>query len=135
MVSMSHTMKVPVQVFHDRRHQRSDSRREALTLQLRASAQRGQLEAMILADQSGRVIARSDRGEASNELASFSPFLAKPKTWFGEMQFEGRTRKVAISPLRLGTSTAYLCAIGASRHSIGGVLLQTTAGVRRIMKL
>lgn len=90
---------------------------------------------MILADGSGRVIARSDRGEVADELASFSPFVAKPKTWFGEMQLQGRARKVAVSPIRLGNSTAYLCAVGAKRRSIGGLLLQTTAGVRRIMKL
>lgn len=90
---------------------------------------------MVLADQHGRVIARSDRDAVANELASFSPFLAKPKTWFGNLQIEGHCRPVAISPFRLGSSTAYLCAVGAKRRTIGGVLLQTTAGVRRIMRL
>ncbi|MFW5738769.1 MAG: hypothetical protein ACOC1F_00240 [Myxococcota bacterium] len=121
-------------VFHERRSQRSDSRREALSLQLRASARRAQVEAMVLADHSGRVIARSDRDGVADELASFSPFLAKPTTWFGLVHFGGQPRPVAISPFRLGSQTAYLCALGAQRKNLGGVILQTTAGVRRIMR-
>lgn len=87
-----------MQVFHERRGHRSDSKREALMLQLRASARRAGVEAMVLADHRGRVIARSDRDTVAEELASFSPFLAKPKTWFGKIQFEGRSRSVAVSP-------------------------------------
>jgi hypothetical protein len=122
-----------MQVFHERRGHRSDSRREALMLQLRASARRAGVEAIVLADHRGRVIARSDRDTVADELASFSPFLAKPKTWFGKVQFEGRSRSVAVSPFQLGKNTAYLCALGAKRQTIQGVFLQTTAGVRRIM--
>lgn len=123
-----------MQVFHERRAQRSDSRREALMLQLRASARRAGVDAMVLADHRGRVIARSDRLPVADELASFSPFLAKPKIWFGHVQFDGQARPVAVAPFRLGTGTAYLCAVGTKRKSIGGIFLQTTAGVRRIMK-
>jgi hypothetical protein len=122
-----------MQVFHERRSQRSDSKREALMLQLRACARRAGVEAMVLADQQGRIIARSDRLPMADDLASFSPFLAKPKTWFGQMRFDGESRTVAVSPFQLGSSTAFLCAVGAKRRSIGGVFLQATAGVRRIM--
>jgi hypothetical protein len=122
-----------MQVFHERRTLRSDSKREALMLQLRAAARRAGVEAMVLADGRGHVIARSDRLDVADDLASFSPFLAKPKTWLGQMRFDGQVRTVAVSPFRLGKTTAFLCAVGANRRSIGGVLLQTTAGVRRIM--
>ncbi len=124
-----------MQIFHERRTHRSDSRREALMLQLRSSARRARVAAMVLADHRGRVIARSDRAPVADEVASFSPFLAKPKTWYGQMQIDGGSKPVAISPFRLGQDTAYLCAVGARRSRIGGVLLQTAAGVRRIMKM
>lgn len=124
-----------MQVFFDRRNQRSDSRREALSLQLQASARRAGAEAMVLADHDGRIIARSDRATAADELAAFTPFLAKPKLWFGEVRVGGRARRVAVTPIKLGAKTAYLCAVGADKRTIGGVFLQTTAGVRRIMRV
>lgn len=122
-----------MQIFHERRRQRSDSKREALMYQLQACARRAGIEAMVLADEQGRVIARSDRLPIAQEVAVFGPFLAKPKTWFGKVQLDGQSRSLAVSPFRLGTSTAYLCAVGAKRHNVGGAFLQAAAGVRRIM--
>ncbi len=126
-------MEASVNVFHDRRSQRSNSRREALTLQLRESAKRAGVHSMVLADHLGRVIARSDRDAIADELASFSPFLAKPKTFFGQIQLAGDSHNVAVSRFKLGKTNAYLCAVGAEKRGFGGIVLQTTAGVRRIM--
>ena len=122
-----------MQVFHERRNERSDSKREALMLQLRACARRANVGAMVLADSEGRIIARSDRLSIAENLASFSPFFAKTKPWFGQMQVDGLSTPVAISPFRLGSSTAYLCAVGAEQRTIGPAFLQATAGIRRIM--
>ena len=122
-----------MQVFHERRGQRSESKREALMLQLRACARRAGVEAMVLADNQGRIIARSDRLSIAENLASFSPFFAKTKAWYGQMQVDGLSTPVAISPFQLGSSTAYLCAVGAEQRTIGAAFLQATAGIRRIM--
>ena len=122
-----------MQVFHERRAQRSESKREALMLQLRTCATKAGADALVLADQQGRVIARSDRLAIAENLASFVPFFTENKATFGQIRVEGLTRPVAIRPFRLGSSTAYLCAVGADRQTIGGVFLQATAGIRRIM--
>ena len=125
--------KASIPVFHERRGQRSESKREALMLQLRTCARRAGVESMVLADHEGRIIARSDRLSIAENLASFSPFFAQTRAWFGQMQVDGLSRPVAISPFRLGVSTAYLCAVGAKRHTVGAVFVQATAGIRRIM--
>jgi hypothetical protein len=120
-------------VFQERRGPRSESKREALTLQLRACARRAGVEALVLADHRGKVLARSDHAQDVDEIASFSPFLAKPKTWFGAVRLDTGERKVAISSFRLGKKTAYLCAVGVQHKNVGGAFLQATAGVRRIL--
>jgi hypothetical protein len=120
------------QVFYERRRERSDSRREALALQLRACARDAGIEALVLADHRGQVIARSDLVADADEIAAFCPFLARPKRWRGQVRCHHGTREVAITPFRLGNRTAYLCALGTSRRA-GGALLRATAGVRRIM--
>lgn len=122
-------------VFQERRGRRSESKREALTLQLRACAKRAGVEALVLADHRGKVMARSDQAPDADEIASFSPFLAKPKTWFGAVRCEAGERKVAISSFKLGKKAAYLCAVGVQRKNVGGAFIQATAGVRRILGL
>ena len=122
-------------VFHERRGRRSESKREALTLQLRACAKRAGVEALVLADHRGNVVARSDHADDADEIASFSPFLGKPKTWFGAVRCEAGEHRVAISSFKLGKKTAYLCAVGVQRKNVGGAFIQATAGVRRILGL
>lgn len=134
MRSMKST--ISKQVFFERRKSRGQSRRESLVFQLRAAAKQLQAEAIVLADASGRVVARSRKLEGEGDLAQFGACFSGAKPWFGHMDVHGACHSVAVSPMRLEDGQmAYLCVVGADRRTIGGTMLQTAAGVRRIMKI
>lgn len=123
-----------VNVFHERRTDRSDSTRKALSLQLDACARQASADSMLLVDSKGLVVARGGLRDAeTSEVAAFGPILAAKGDWRGTLG-QGVPQQVGISPFRLGDQTAYLCAIGGNRHRLGGAVLRAKAGVRRILK-
>lgn len=61
---------------NDRRHRRSDDPLVALHYQLSSSRARGELDAIVVADASGVVVAGAGSWPVCEELAAYAPLLA-----------------------------------------------------------
>jgi hypothetical protein len=119
----------------DRRRQRSDDVTTALSYQLAWTRREAGLEALVLVDGQGCLIAEAGAPSLCEELAAFAPLLAQGEPSGGSavdellatMAGEVRVHKVAVDG-----AEAILCGRGGDARR-AGALTQAISGCQRIL--
>ena len=120
--------------FPNRRAERSDNMYDALTLQLKATAKRAGFSSIVLADETGLVVASAGNKSVSEYLAAMSPGLAAgSKTWNGKLLTNKGKVPLSIAPIRFGDTFLYLSATEGMKRAISRELFLGGRGVVRIL--
>jgi hypothetical protein len=122
---------------YDRRLRRSDDTITALHLQLSHARFCGQLEALVLVDEVGALVAGAGAWPVCEELAAFAPLLADE-----DAPLHDEARKVtdelrpsiALFPFSIDGTAVLLAARGAVTPSTAPVLSQAASGCLRILQ-
>ena len=118
----------------DHRVERSDDITEALSLQLKAAAERANFDSIVLGDDLGMVLAEAGDSIDNEELAALSPILVPDLvSWRGQVQTENGKKRVSIAPMRVGNSRFYLTATGGDAKNVSRELFKSGLGVARIL--
>ncbi len=121
----------------ERRRQRSHDPLVALHYQLAHARSEGKLEAIVVADDSGVVVAGAGAWAACEELAAYAPILVQ-----GGWREPGLGRpsrvlevgdQVDVQPVDIGGQTVLLCGRGSKRSVTAQAMRQAAAGVARIL--
>jgi hypothetical protein len=132
-------------IHDDRRRKRSHDPLVALHYQLAQARRDGRLDAIVVADDSGVVVAGAGAWAVCEELAAYAPLLVQggwtePGAREPSRAAELRAQ-VDVMPVEVDGQTVLLCARGggrsgaSARWTLGGETLDRTAlGVARILK-
>ncbi len=121
----------------DRRRRRSSDPLIALHYQLSTARHAGDLEAIVVADPSGVVVAGAGSWAACEELAAYAPLLVHPApmTDSASSRVEALRQEVEVRTMEICGQEVLLCARGGSTHT--GVRNASVAraadGVSRIL--
>jgi hypothetical protein len=117
----------PMSTMTDRRQNRSADPLVALHYHLASARARDNLDAMVLADGSGIVVAGAGSWAMCEEIAAYAPLLAGSRS----ARIEAIRDAVMVQPLAYSSGPVFLCARGgASEES----LKSTAEGVVRILR-
>lgn len=121
----------------DRRQKRSEDPLVALHYQLAHARQEGRLDAIVVADDSGVVVAGAGSWAACEELAAYAPLLAQG-VW-NEPGVAGKLSRMAelrtevdVQPVDVEGQTVLLCARGGMLRA--SAMERAAGGVARILK-
>lgn len=120
----------------DRRRKRSEDPLVALHYQLAHARSEGRLEAIVVADDAGVVVAGAGSWATCEELAAYAPLLAQgvwnePGATRASRMSELRT-EVDVQPVDIGGQTVLLCARGGMLRSMA--MERAAVGVARILQ-
>jgi hypothetical protein len=119
----------------ERRGQRSDDVTTALSYQLAWTRGEAGLEALVLVDDQGCVIARAGAPLTCEELAAYAPLLVKPnaesKSAF-DAELAALAREVRVDKVAVDGAEALLCSRGGNAMS-ASLLVRAIAGCQRIL--
>lgn len=119
----------------DRRRKRSDDPLVALHYQLAHARLQGRLEAIVVADDSGVVVAGAGAWAVCEELAAYAPLLAQG-VW-SEPAAGAQTRmqrlrtEVDVQPVQVAGQKVLLCARGGPMRSLA--MEHAAQGIQRIL--
>jgi len=126
----------------ERRQRRSDQLFEALRLQIRHTQQRLSLDALVLTDDMGEIVASAGQDELVHEVAVQSPWLAATSAWDldGALSYLWkvypglRSNRFCLKRVELEgfDEPLILCGVGHTRELDMGVA-HTATGVERIL--
>jgi hypothetical protein len=120
----------------DRRRKRSTDPLVALHYQLAHARHEGRLDAIVVADDSGVVVAGAGAWATCEELAAYAPLLAHGSWAEPGLAAPSRVaelrQQVDIQPVDVDGLTVLLCARGGSMRSMA--MDQAAQGVARILK-
>ncbi len=120
----------------ERRRNRSNDPLVALHYQLSQTRQEGSLDAIVVADDWGVVVAGAGSWAVCEELAAYAPILAQAGR--NELGLRDPARlaemrdQVDVQAVAVGGQRVLLCARGGHRHS--GALDRAASGVARILQ-
>jgi hypothetical protein len=121
----------------ERRRQRSQDPLVALHYQLAHARSEGKLEAIVVADDSGVVVAGAGAWAACEELAAYAPILIQGGWREPGLGPASRVLEVGdqvdVQPVGVGGQTVLLCARGSKRSATAEAMKQAAAGVARIL--
>ena len=102
----------------DRRRRRSSDPLVALHYQLSTARRAGSLDAIVVADPSGVVVAGAGSWATCEELAAYAPLMVHPAPMSDETSSRVDTlrREVEVRSLEIGGQEVLLCARGGSTH-------------------
>lgn len=144
-ISTTEPVAVGGDTSNERRQRRSDDPLVALHYQLSHTRARGELDAVVVADPSGVVVAGAGSWPVCEELAAYAPLLAEG-SW-GKMndpvssRVDSLRREVEVRAIDVGGSEVLLCARhrrapdDASGPRPSSSLEAAAAGVLRILRL
>ena len=121
----------------DRRRRRSEDPLIALHYQLSHARHDGELEAIVLADTSGVVVAGAGAWAVCEELAAYAPLMVQGVVW-NEPGVGASARMAALStevdvvPMDVDGVEVYLCARGGGVR--GASMARAAKGISRILK-
>ncbi len=115
--------------FAERRTKRSKDPLVALHYHLTSVKTREALEAVVVADASGVLVAGAGSWSMCEELAAYAPFLAGTMEPPASREFEALQRSSRAITFRLGSSDVHVCVRGTAHTAIDEVRL----GVQRIL--
>ncbi len=119
----------------DRRRKRSDDPLVALHYQLAHSRNEGRLDALVVADDAGLVVAGAGAWAVCEELAAYAPLLAQGQ--WNEPAADDTTRisalraQVDVQPVEVDGQTMLLCGRGGSMR--GAAMARAARGIARIL--
>lgn len=119
----------------ERRQTRSNDPLVALHYQLAFSRREGGLDAVVVADDSGVVVAASGGWAACEELAAYAPLLVRGDHGVAGGAPTGRLAEIGVhanvQAIDVGGQTVLLCARGERAKT--GAMRQVADGVARIL--
>jgi hypothetical protein len=120
----------------ERRTRRSDDPIIALHYQLSAVRKEAGLEAVVLVDGSGCLVAGAGAWPVCEELAAYAPFLAD-RTLPQTAEVAGRAAEIAreahVRAMSLDGAEVLLCARGGGAMDVTPSIVRAAAGCRRIL--
>jgi hypothetical protein len=118
----------------ERRRKRSPDPLIALHYQLAYARQGGRLDAIVVADLSGVMVAGAGAWATCEELAAYAPLLAAPDSMNATTasRVEGLRRHVDVRRLEVDGQEMLLCARGGAMREV--FLDQAAGGVARILQ-
>jgi hypothetical protein len=125
-------------VLEDRRRKRSRDPLVALHYQLAHARHEGRLEAIVVADDSGVVVAGAGAWAVCEELAAYAPLLVQGVWNEPGLALRDDSRvaelgpEVDVQPVKVDGQTVLLCARGGGMRS--AAMERAAEGVARILK-
>jgi hypothetical protein len=120
----------------ERRRRRSHDPITALHYQLAFTRSLGGLEAVVLVDESGCLVAGAGAWPTCEELAAYAPLFARPEQ-IGSSAVSSRisalSSEVCVRTVTLACGEAFLCGRGANNGAGGDLLARAAEGCRRIL--
>ncbi len=117
-------------MLEERRQRRSPDRALALRYQLEHTRDRGRLEALVLSDADGLVVASAGEAAICEELGAIAPLV--PRTLGSALPPLLVGGEVAVRPVSLQGQDLYLASLGGN-VARDALLAASTKGVRRIL--
>jgi len=124
----------------ERRKHRSERPSEALLFLLRATAQRYNLDALVLADHDGLVIQSSGDPVACDLVAAYAPLLDTHAVPVGDVHASLSDSIPAMGPCSIAhrpiggvSMPLHVLAVGVARDVLNDALQHTTRSVARIL--
>jgi hypothetical protein len=121
----------------ERRRQRSQDPLVALHYQLARTRQEGSLDAIVVADDSGVVVAGAGAWAVCEELAAYAPILAQSGWREPGLGRASRVMEIEpqvnVRPVEVEGQTVLLCARGATRSITAQAMNKAAEGVARIL--
>jgi hypothetical protein len=120
----------------DRRRKRSEDPLVALHYQLAHARHESRLEAIVVADDAGVVVAGAGAWAVCEELAAYAPLLAQgvwtePGAGHGQSRVSELRTEVDVQPVHVDGQTVLLCARGGWMRS--AAMERAAQGVARIL--
>jgi hypothetical protein len=118
----------------ERRRKRSADPLVALHYQLAHARSIGDLDAIVVADPSGVVVAGAGAWAVCEELAAYAPFLATDGNMSGSMssRLESLRAEVDVQMISVGSEEVLLCARGGRSRKES--LASAAVGIDRILR-
>jgi len=117
---------------YERRRQRSHNAADALRLALTRAVHRGALEAMILVDDEGLLVAQSETGIDLSMLAAVTPIVGRGRA-IPKVSRNGEPLEMNVCVVELEGELFYLAALGGTRLTRHRELSGGRAAARRIL--
>jgi hypothetical protein len=121
-----------IDISHERRKQRSSDPLVALHYQLAQSRSQSYVEAIVLADTAGVVVAGAGSWVVCEELAAYAPLFAQGETGLSPRVASLRA-ECDVLEMSAGGQPMLLCALGKSRARAQAAAL-ASRGVVRILE-
>ena len=115
----------------DRRRRRSGNRGTALRFQLEHARNRGKIEALVLADRDGLVLAQAGKNGVCEELGAYAPLYSRSPLGM-RLPPMLRGGEVAVRPMRLHGQDLYLASLGGG-VARDALLSHSSNGIQRIL--
>ncbi len=116
----------------ERRQQRSQSSADALELALTGAAERGGLDAVLIADDCGMLVCHSRTELDLEMLAAVTPIVARGRAK-ANIKRNGQARELTVKTIKVLDETLHVAALGADVSARALGLMRSVAAARRIL--
>ncbi|MEM6292802.1 MAG: hypothetical protein AAGA54_16125 [Myxococcota bacterium] len=115
----------------DRRIERSTDTATALELALTSAANRAHLDAVLLVDDAGMLVSKSNTALDLSMLAAVTPIVGRGKA-IPRIKRNGEKRELSVKTLEIEGELLYMAALGGSNTSRQRELRHSVAAAERI---
>lgn len=116
----------------ERRRRRSNHAAEALELALSSAARRGQLDAVLVVDEQGMLVAKSDTALDLTMLAAVTPIVGRGKA-VPRVRRNGEPLDMSVDIVEVLGEVLYVAALGGTHKTRAREVAGSMAATRRIM--
>jgi hypothetical protein len=116
----------------DRRVNRTDDTAVALERALTSAARRAQLDAMIVVDDAGLLVAKNETALDLSMLAAVTPIVGRGKA-VPRVRREGKHRGMSVRPIECEGELLYVAAVGGEMFARHREVMVGAAAARRIL--
>jgi hypothetical protein len=116
----------------ERRHRRSTHAAEALELALTSAARRGQLDAVLVVDDQGMLVAKSNTDLDLTMLAAVTPIVGRGKT-SPRVRRGGEPLDMSVDAVEVLGEVLYVAALGGTHRTRLREVAGSMAATKRIM--
>ncbi len=116
----------------ERRKRRSSNAAEALELALTSAARRGRLDAVLVVDESGMLVAKSQTELDLTMLAAVTPIVGRGKA-VPRIRRNGELREMSVDTTEVLGELLYVAALGGNYRMRSREVAGTKAATRRIL--
>lgn len=99
---------------------------------MNASARRGALDAVLLVDSDGMLVAQSDCNVDLAMLAAVTPIVGRGRA-VPKIQRDGKKLELTVGAMDILDEVVYVAILGGSRASRSRALMGTAAATKRIL--